>query len=161
MGTVKDLIIIIKVFVKHKILSTETALSMRAHTHTHKHTHKHAHTHTHTHGHPHTQGFGRKTKKPQVANTFSKDQPPDVISIFCCLLLQCPPAEHSDLRVTWYTGNRTLTKCIPLGERTMCDRFLLPCHTGQPHAIFGGSTFISGGWMLLCKELSTAVIVAT
>lgn len=27
---------------------------------------------------------------------------------------------------------------------------------GQPHADFGGSTFTSVGWMLLCKELNTA-----
>ena len=37
---------IIKVFVKHKILSIETILS--THTHTHKYTHMHVHTHTDT-----------------------------------------------------------------------------------------------------------------
>ena len=65
------LILIMKIFVKRKILSIETVLSANTcacvHTHTHTHTHTphthththhtntrmHAHTHTHTHrGHP-------------------------------------------------------------------------------------------------------------
>ena len=47
-------IIIIKVFLKRKILSLET-YSMCAHTHTH--THPHTHTHTLTQRHPYTQAF--------------------------------------------------------------------------------------------------------
>ena len=38
------LIIVIKVFRKHKILSVETILSANMHTHTHAHTHTHTHT---------------------------------------------------------------------------------------------------------------------
>ena len=51
-------IIIIKVFVKYKILSIETVVSactcMREHKHTHTHTHTRTHTHTHTHTHTRT-----------------------------------------------------------------------------------------------------------
>ena len=53
-------IIIIKVFLRCKIVSLETVLSARAHAHTHTHTHTRAHTHTgararaHTHTHTHT-----------------------------------------------------------------------------------------------------------
>ena len=51
--------IIIKVFIKRKILSSETVPSTymytqtHAHTHTHTHTPTHAHTRTHTHTQPH------------------------------------------------------------------------------------------------------------
>ena len=41
-----NIIIIIKVFLKHKILSLETK---RIHTHTHTHIHTHTGTHTHKH----------------------------------------------------------------------------------------------------------------
>ena len=37
------IIIIIEVFLKHKVLSVETVLSACAHTHTHTHTHRHLH----------------------------------------------------------------------------------------------------------------------
>ena len=39
--------IIIKVFIKYKILSIETILSAHTHTHTHTHTHKHTNTQEH------------------------------------------------------------------------------------------------------------------
>ena len=55
------IIMIIKVFVKHKILSIETILSAHTHIHTHTYTcmyaHKHIHTHTQTRRHPHTQAL--------------------------------------------------------------------------------------------------------
>ena len=36
----------------------------------------------------------------------------------------------------------------------MCDlKIIIALPLGQPHAIFGGLISISGGWMLLCKEL--------
>ena len=59
--------IIIKVFVKCKILSTESILSTYtytyAHTHTHTHTHTHAHTHMHaTHTHARQPGPTHKTE---------------------------------------------------------------------------------------------------
>ena len=48
-------IIMIKVFIKHKVLSVETILSTYmhacAHAHTHTHTHRHTHTGTRTHEH--------------------------------------------------------------------------------------------------------------
>ena len=48
----KTKVIIIKIFLKHKILSLETVQSVcvraRAHTHTHTHTHIRTHIHTHT-----------------------------------------------------------------------------------------------------------------
>ena len=43
------MIIIVKVSVKHKILSVETVLSAYTYTHTHTHTRTHAHTHARTH----------------------------------------------------------------------------------------------------------------
>ena len=43
--------IIMKVFIKHRILSIVNILSTYMHTHTHTHTHTQTHTHTHTHTH--------------------------------------------------------------------------------------------------------------
>ena len=57
------IIMIIKVFVKHKILSIETILSAHTYTHTRTHactrtnTHTHTHTHTQPRRHPHTQAL--------------------------------------------------------------------------------------------------------
>ena len=45
--------IIIKVFIKHKILSIETILSAYMHMITHRNRHRHTHTHTHTHTQTH------------------------------------------------------------------------------------------------------------
>ena len=43
------IIIIVEVFLKHKIFSPETVLRARTHTHTHTHARTHARTHAHTH----------------------------------------------------------------------------------------------------------------
>ena len=48
-------LIIIKVFIKRKILSVETVPYARTHAHTCTYMHTHMHTHTHTHAHTHTQ----------------------------------------------------------------------------------------------------------
>ena len=59
------IIIIIKVFLKRKILSLETILS--AYVYTRAHTHARAHTHTYIQRHPHTQTFWLyKTKYTQL-----------------------------------------------------------------------------------------------
>ena len=53
------IMIIFKVFIKHKILSVDTILSvhtcMHAHIHARTHACAHMHAHTHTHTHIHTQ----------------------------------------------------------------------------------------------------------
>ena len=49
-----------------------------------------------------------------------------------------------------------IDKCIPLGEKIACVAVVINLLCGQPHAIFGGCFSISGGWMLLRRELIMA-----
>ena len=49
---------------------------------------------------------------------------------------------------------------MPQGERTVCVTdvflfFVIPPHR-QPHTVLGGLISLSGGWILLCKELLMA-----
>ena len=142
------------------------------HAHARTRTHTHAHTHAHTQTNTHCTCFVVLSYS-QVLNMF--DYCSDQTHIMCftvsCLLFveELNWTEHTQVKFSNSTG---CSRVPQLNTATVhwrmhsvkwqvrvCDRFYLffitPTH-GHPHAVFRGFISISGGWMLLCKELIVA-----
>ena len=73
---------------------------------------------------------------------------------YCCCCCSVPPLTTPGVTSHSLYAPGTLTNAFPVA---LCVPYFTKLPHGQPpHAFFGGFILISGGWMLLCKELTMA-----